>query len=258
VTDQPSGADLARQMLRRAQADARNRPTTGTQKPKRGNRPRGDGRDPIGLGAVLGQLQTDMDWKTSVAGGTVLDRWATIAPELVGKVAAEAFDPASRTLALRPSSSAYATQLRWLGQQMVTRINQAMGGDTVRAVRILSPRALPGAATAPEPDKPRLVAAAEQAPRTRADAPPGFHRALDALEAARADTDTDGPDAAARDRWFGDIRGTLREPEPAAQPTALHRPSSTADDARARALAYKRAETTGQPVPGVRRLGETA
>lgn len=258
MTDQPSGADLARQMLRRAQADARNRPTRPTRKPKPDRRAaRGSRRDPIGLGAVLGQLQTDMDWKTSVAGGTVLDRWAAIAPELVGKVAAEGFDADTRTLALRPASPTYATQLRWLGQQMVTRINQAMGDGTVRALRILPPRPVAGAAT-PEPEKPRPTIAAEQPERTRADAAVGYHRALEALETSRPDTDSSDPTRDVRDRWFADIRGSLREPAPDPAPTPLHRPSSIADDARQRALERLRAEKTGRPIPGMRRLGETA
>ncbi|MFF3518174.1 hypothetical protein [Streptomyces sp. NPDC002573] len=56
---------------------------------------RRDGREPMGLGVAIGALVTERAWELPAAGGTLRERWAAIAPELAGHVAAVAFAPDS-------------------------------------------------------------------------------------------------------------------------------------------------------------------
>jgi hypothetical protein len=46
----------------------------------------------MGLGDVLGTLMAERAWELPAAGATLSERWGAIAPELVGHVAAVAFD----------------------------------------------------------------------------------------------------------------------------------------------------------------------
>jgi hypothetical protein len=217
MTDpQPSGVDLARFALQQARAAARTRPTDPrTRSLARSAARRTNGRDPLPLGAAVTRMMEERAWDTHLDGGGILDLWPTIAPELVGKVTVEGFDADTRVLALRPVSPAYGAQLRLLGQQMVGRINTALGGETVRALRVLPPGA-PSRTAEPSvlepPAKPSI--APPPAARTRVEAGPGYHRALAAAQAGRTAAAND-PDQALRDRYFADVRGILREPETA-------------------------------------------
>ncbi|MGA5670119.1 DciA family protein [Streptomyces pseudogriseolus] len=176
MTTQPSGIDLARAALAAARANAKTRPTQPQRKtrtPRSRTRSHGD---PVGLGAALTAMMTERDWRPPEAGGSILDQWATIAPELNGKVAAVRFEHDTGTLHLRPASTAYGTQLRLHQTQILTRIQQTPAGRSVEALKILPP----GAATSvhteavTEPEKSR-----EPAPvRTRETASPGYRQAL--------------------------------------------------------------------------------
>jgi predicted nucleic acid-binding Zn ribbon protein len=189
---EPSGRDLARQIFQQARAAAKNTPTRpGTGRPRRRAAPaRGAGRDPVGLGAVVAGLMADEGVDVALGGGTVLDQWETIAPELAGKVAAEHFAPETGLLSLRPATAAYGTQLRMLQAQMVARINTKLGRAVVRSLRVLPP----GNPQAAQPGGTRSVAAQSAAApgtpgaplRTRADASPGLLAAL-AVAAAHHD-----------------------------------------------------------------------
>lgn len=258
MTNSPSasGADLARKALADYKASTWALPSR-TSRPAKKRRARGDRRDPVPLGAALQDVSADPTWDSALRGGGIRDQWATIAPELVGKVDAEGFDPATRVLALRPMSPAYAAQLRLLGAQLVARINTTAGAGAVRAIRVLPPGSTAdrrSEASVAEPPTARPTA--EREPRTRAEASAGYHQALTALENSRPTT-SPADDPATRDRWFANTRGTLREPQPA-EATPLPQRVSDSDDARQRALQRLRAEKTGRPIPGVRRLGETA
>ncbi|MFF3734632.1 DciA family protein [Streptomyces sp. NPDC002476] len=111
----------------------------------------------LGLGTALRRMWAERSWDTAAVGGTVLDRWPTIAPNLTGKVAAERYDDETQTLHLRPISHAYCTQLTLHQRQIVRQINAAVGDDTVRSLEILAP----GTVDAPQPATPA-------APRTQA------------------------------------------------------------------------------------------
>lgn len=180
MTTELSGVDLARVALANARKAAKAAPPQ--KKPRRGAaRDTRTGRDPMVFGAAIQRMMADRGWETGVSGGTILGQWATIAPELAGKVAAEAFDEDTGTLSLRPATHAYATQLRLHERQVVQRIRTAPGCQAVQAIRILPV----GAATAPSPQPaaPPPAPAERAVPRTPA--PPGeksagYRRALEA------------------------------------------------------------------------------
>ncbi|MEV5451532.1 DUF721 domain-containing protein [Streptomyces sp. NPDC052535] len=139
-TPAASGADLARMALAAARANAKHTPAP-AKKTRRGCRPaRGEGRDPQGLGTILGRLQAEQGWDAGLNGGNLLDQWATIAPtELSATVQAVAYDPDRGILELRPASPAYATQIRLFQQQLAAHLNRQLGKPAVRTIRVLAP-----------------------------------------------------------------------------------------------------------------------
>lgn len=173
-----SGADLARSALLAARAAAKNRPAQTERKKKTGpgrSTVRTSSGDPLALGAAITRMMGDRGWEPPEAGGSILDQWASIAPELVGKVAAERFEHDTGVLHLRPSSPTYATQLRLFQAQTLRRIHEKTGSRTVRALRVLAPGNSPAAA-GPGPDL--APAAVLDAPvRTRDDGCPGYQDA---------------------------------------------------------------------------------
>jgi predicted nucleic acid-binding Zn ribbon protein len=165
MTEQePSGVDLARVALARAKAAAKTAPPTAPKTRRTTSSRRGGptGRDPMAFGAAIERLMNERGWEVAAEGGSIIDRWATIAPELVGKVSAERYDPETGTLHLRPHVDAYGTHLRLREREVVYRINAAAGGSPVRALRILPTGA---AGRAPEPETtPTRAPAAPAAP----------------------------------------------------------------------------------------------
>lgn len=172
-----SGVDLARSALLAARAAAKNNPAPQQKKRTSPSRrvTRTGGRDPIGLAAAITGMMGDRGWEPPEAGGSILDQWPSIAPELVGKVTAERFEHDTGVLHLRPASPAYATQLRLHQAQILSTIHEKTGSRSVRALRILAPGATPTVAeTGPE----QPPAATPEPPiRTRADGCPGYQDA---------------------------------------------------------------------------------
>ncbi|MFI0156269.1 DciA family protein [Streptomyces lydicus] len=246
MTDQSTGADLARQALAAWKATAKTRPATGATKPRKKRRAQyGDGRDPVGLGSVLGQISAENEWKTAVAGGSILDRWAELCPELVGKVAPETFDAPTGRLHLRPASPTYATHLRMLGPQLVARLQAK--GVPVRTIRVLAPGVLATAAPA-TPGSP--TPAPEPPPKTRTEASAGYRTALEAHH-AHVVTDHGRTDLQAAIRAAAARPPLLREPDhefadARAFREDLEERAATSRDSRARALQIARAQKAGR------------
>ncbi|WP_370424307.1 DciA family protein (plasmid) [Streptomyces sp. QH1-20] len=140
-----SGVDLARVALRAAREQARR--NGGGQKAKskpRPVRPVGrDGREPMGLGAAIGALVTERAWELPAVGATLRDRWAVIAPDLAGHVAAVAFDPDSGQLTVCPESTAWAAKARLEQARVIEAANISAGRTVVRALRVLAPGSVP-------------------------------------------------------------------------------------------------------------------
>ncbi|WP_030423096.1 DUF721 domain-containing protein [Streptomyces sp. NRRL F-5065] len=258
-----SGVDLARVALRAAMEAAR-RNGSG-QKAKQKQRPvrtvRRDGREPMGLGAAIGALVTERAWELPAAGATLRERWAAIAPELAGHVAAVAFDPDSGRLTVCPESSAWATKARLEQTRVIAAANKAAGRTVVRALRILPPGAAPVPAPASDAAPADLAPAAPTGPvKTRETASEGYRRALAAHQEAAASRRVDPAIAEAVERQTAAMRELSRRafpesdvvvpddaPAPIEQVRAQRRRQAAATEAAA--LRRARAERAGAIVP---------
>ncbi|MFB7552583.1 DciA family protein [Streptomyces sp. NPDC056154] len=178
-----SGVDLARVALRAAMEQARR--NGGGQKARKKPRPvrtvRRDGREPMGLGAAIGALVTERAWELPAAGASLRDRWAAIAPELAGHVAAVSYDPDSGRLTVCPESTAWATKARLEQTRVIAAANKAAGRTVVSSLRILPPGAAP--VPGPADAAPAAPAAPTGPARTRETACEGYRRALAAHQA---------------------------------------------------------------------------
>lgn len=247
---QPSGVDMARAALAQARAAAKTRPTEPKRKTRRSasasSRQVGD---PMGLGAAISRMMNDRGWQAPEPGGSIIDQWPSIAPELAGKVVAERFEHDTGILHLRPASPAYATQLRLYREKTLQRIQERTSSRSVRDLRILAPGTAPGA---PEPDTVghlEQTQVAEPGPvRTRDDGCPGYQKTRTAALAHRPATPPADPyvlEAIARQEAA--LRAG-RQPEPVsveADTTAGPAPGSL-DESLARARAYARQERAGR------------
>lgn len=104
------GVDLARAAMEAARANGGGRKTKA--KPRIVRTVRRDGREPMGPGAVIGALVTERVWELPAAGARLRERWAAIAPELAGHVAAVSYDADSGQLTVCPESAAWAINAR--------------------------------------------------------------------------------------------------------------------------------------------------
>jgi hypothetical protein len=127
----------------------------------------GDGRDPVGLAAVIANLSVDEAWNTALDGGGVIDQWSTLCPQYAEAVQPVAYDTDRGRLDLRPATQAYAAQLRLLGSQLAKQINDKMGRDVVRSIRVLPVGAITPArppASTPAADTPAPAENPEPSP----------------------------------------------------------------------------------------------
>ncbi|MEU1908451.1 DUF721 domain-containing protein [Streptomyces hygroscopicus] len=171
MTDpQTSGIDMARAAFRAARAAAKNQPAK-KPRPRRTTMRRGDGRGPISLGGAITGLLTDHGWEAPTTGGNILDQWPQLVPDLAATVQPTHYDPEHGRLDLRPTSHAYAAQLRLSGPQLAQRINDKLGRTAVRTIRVLTPGPVtPTASAATNP--PRYAPATTPPPATTRPAPP--------------------------------------------------------------------------------------
>jgi hypothetical protein len=167
------------------------------------------------FGGIIDELAAAYNWKRPTAGGLLMARWPQLAPDLARHCIPERYDADSRVLYLRPVSNAAATQLRLEATRLPAALNEAVGADSVAAIRVLPPGA-PSRTAEPAALEPPAKPSTTTPPtvRTRDDAAPGYHRALAAAQAGRSEAAED-PRQELRDRYFADVRGVLREPETA-------------------------------------------
>ncbi|MFC4457982.1 DciA family protein [Pseudonocardia nematodicida] len=145
------GADLARDALkaarektaRRAEEQSRQdrpklRVVSGKGRRRRWSGAGPDDRDPQPFGRVVSRVSMDRGWSSRLTDATVLGRW----PQLVGPDVADHCTPVSLRdgeLTLQAESTAWATQLRTLQRQLLTRLAAAVGPDVVRRIRVVGP-----------------------------------------------------------------------------------------------------------------------
>ncbi|MFS0718280.1 DciA family protein [Arthrobacter sp. 1P04PC] len=117
-----------------------------TQKPARGAGTRGfsqfhgNGRDPLGLGKVVGRLVAERGWTSPVAVGSVMAQWpALVGPEISAHCTPESFT--DTTLHVRCDSTAWATQLRLLSLSLLEKFRVELGDGVVTSIQVLGPAA---------------------------------------------------------------------------------------------------------------------
>jgi len=140
----PTGLSLARETARALGARSRRRRPY-TNPPRRAVDPvssgaHADERDPQTLSRAVHRLIDAKGWATDVNVRTLLARWAL----LVGPTVSAHSRPeryADAELTVRTDSTAWATQLRHMAPQLVAMLNEQLGTDTVRLVRVLGPDA---------------------------------------------------------------------------------------------------------------------
>ncbi len=148
-----TGRDLARDALAAARAKAEARGVEpGRRKPvkaselnqnprrRRWSGPGADPRDPQPLGRLMNRVASERGWNQRLTDGQVFGQWA----RLVGEEVAEHAQPVSLKdgeLTVRASSTAWATQLRLLQGQLLTKIAAAVGHGVVKRMRIHGPTA---------------------------------------------------------------------------------------------------------------------
>lgn len=180
TADEVSGVDLARVALRaameatRANGGGRKAKT----KPRIVRTVRREGREPMGLGAAIGALVTERAWELPAAGATLRERWAAIAPELAGHVAAVSYDPDSGQLTVCPEATAWATKARLEQTRIIAAANKSAGRTVVSSLRILPPGAAPFPSPADAVPADPAPAAPTGPARTRETACEGYRRAL--------------------------------------------------------------------------------
>lgn len=256
MTDTPqlSGRDLARQALATARAAARTAPASTPARRTVKRSARSGGRDPITLAGAIAALGADLPVEAGVAGGNVIDQWATLCPQYADTVQPVAYDQDRGRLDLRPSTYAYAAQLRLLGGQLAKQINDKLGRVVVRTIRVLPVGNLDSPTAAPIADRPDPEAPV----RTREDGCPGYREALElALENRPAAPEANPYIEEARQRQIAALRaGRPAESEHReavwaqadAQEKAGPAPGSV-EESLARARAYARQNRGGGAVP---------
>lgn len=138
--EKPAGGeqhpDLAMLMLRRAKEDARRHRFTERSASRAFRRqPRGR-TPPVPIGrALLDMFSEHGLW--SEAEGTLLNCWTSVAGPIARHVDLAGFDRESGTLTLCGSSTAWITQLKLLADVLIQRINDELGSQTVRRIRLV-------------------------------------------------------------------------------------------------------------------------
>ncbi len=94
--------------------------------------------DPQLLGDVLNNLIEERDWKSGVAEGTLFTQWATI----VGNDIAQHASPVSineNVLTIQTTSTAWATQLSLVQNEVLKTIQNNPFGATIESISIIGP-----------------------------------------------------------------------------------------------------------------------
>ena len=98
------------------------------------------GRDPLGLGKVVGRLVAERGWTSPVAVGSVMAEWASlVGPEISAHCTPESFT--DTTLHVRCDSTAWATQLRLLSISLLEKFRTELGDGVVTSIQVLGPSA---------------------------------------------------------------------------------------------------------------------
>lgn len=97
-------------------------------------------RDPQPLGAVFAEYATEREWDRPIAQGRVFADWAgLVGPEVAAHCAPRTLNAGE--LRIAAESTAWATQLRLLGSNLLARLVAELGPDVVTRLVITGPTA---------------------------------------------------------------------------------------------------------------------
>ena len=119
-----------------ARTDAARRWRTAREGRSSGAHP--DDRDPQTMDATLGRFVSEQGWETELRVHGVFSRWESI----VGREVAQHATPqcyAEGRLVVRTDSTAWATQMKLLAPDVVRRLNEVLGQQTVRMIEVEGP-----------------------------------------------------------------------------------------------------------------------
>lgn len=94
--------------------------------------------DPKPISSILSELVEQRDWKQGVAEGTLFTQWR----EVVGAEIAEHTTPISISeghLTIQATSTAWASQLTVISQQLLASISRSAPGALVESISIIGP-----------------------------------------------------------------------------------------------------------------------
>jgi predicted nucleic acid-binding Zn ribbon protein len=119
---------------------ANQKPRTSSQVTRGFSQFHSTGRDPLGLGKVVGRLVAERGWTSPVAVGSVMAEWpALVGPEIAAHCTPESFT--DTTLHVRCDSTAWATQLRLLSMSLLEKFRTELGDGVVTSIQVLGPAA---------------------------------------------------------------------------------------------------------------------
>ncbi|NYH52728.1 putative nucleic acid-binding Zn ribbon protein [Nocardiopsis arvandica] len=135
----PAGADLARQALARARAEAKDRGAVPRGAPRARRRGRLRSRnEPQMFGDAVRTWLIEHGWQEQVAVGGVFGRWA----DIVGEFNAEHLRPESYSegeLVVVADSPTMAAHARAMMRDLIRRLNEELGDGTVVAIKVRGP-----------------------------------------------------------------------------------------------------------------------
>ena len=110
------------------------------KKKKGGSRPFEKGRDPVSAGSTLDALIKDFKWAAELGEAELFNNWSAIVGE---DTAAKAIPETlvEGVLTVRCSSTAWATQLNAVGQDLLNTIQKSAPGAGVASLAFIGPQA---------------------------------------------------------------------------------------------------------------------
>ena len=136
----PTGLELARSIARGLAGQTRRRTTRSRRRtPTQSSGAHADDRDPQPIDLAVGRIVGEQGWETELRVHGVFSRWgAIVGHEVAEHVTPESF--AEGRLVVRTDSTAWATQMKLLAAEVVRRLNEVLGEETVRVIDVVGPQ----------------------------------------------------------------------------------------------------------------------
>ncbi len=128
-----SGADLARSLLAAARKSAK-----AGSSPRRKTKPTRSSRDPATFADAISGLVAERGWNQGMNVGSLFGQWpALVGSELADHVKPVAFEHGELTL--KTESTAWATEIRLLSGELITRLNGELGANLIEQITVKGP-----------------------------------------------------------------------------------------------------------------------